>query len=125
MRLPKQTYQFIRRLSAILSMLLFTWVTVSMPDILIKQAEQKKSYTINADHSDSDAYSDLNEERNGLNEERVEEDTPFSEYLVDRKDPVTIILTAVQHIMGEDTFYLEHHSLELITPPPERLLFLA
>ncbi|WP_143160036.1 hypothetical protein [Chitinophaga jiangningensis] len=92
-----------------------------MPDILIKQAEHKKTYTITKDTTD-DAYSSLNEERNGLNEERVEEDTPLSEFLVDRKDPVTIILEPIQHVMGEDTFYLNNHSLELITPPPERQL---
>ncbi|MCW3464933.1 hypothetical protein [Chitinophaga nivalis] len=131
MRLQKYTYQFIRRLSAVLSMLLFTWVTVSMPYILIKQAEHKQIlYSINKDNTHSasdinDEYSDINEERSGLNEERMEEDTPLSEYLCEGKDAVFIIPDPVQLIMGEDTFYLDNHSLELITPPPEGHLTLA
>lgn len=124
MRTPKHTYQFLRRISAIFSMLLFVWVTVSMPYILITQAEQKqKIHTLSKQNTDT--YSGLNEERSGFNEERVEEDSPLSEYLVERKEGMTLILDHVQHIMGEDTFYLVHHSLELITPPPERQLTLA
>ncbi|NSL86015.1 hypothetical protein [Chitinophaga solisilvae] len=120
MRLQKHTYQLIRRLSAILAMLFFTWVTVSMPYILTKQAEQKqKIYSVSKDNTDSESSSDLNEERSGLNEERVEEDTLLSEFICERKEMLTIIPDPVQLIMGEDTFYLDNHSLELITPPPE------
>ncbi len=101
-------------------MLFFTWVTVSMPYILTKQAEQKqKIYSVSKDNTDSESSSDLNEERSGLNEERVEEDTLLSEFICERKEMLTIIPDPVQLIMGEDTFYLDNHSLELITPPPE------
>ncbi|WP_223152079.1 hypothetical protein [Chitinophaga qingshengii] len=89
-----------------------------MPYILIKQAENKHKIYSSVSKEDSSSYS-------GINEERVEEDAPLSEYLCDRKDAVTVVIDHVQHIMGEDTFYLDNHSLELITPPPERPLTLA